>query len=84
MNYLKNLMLAIVSAIMGTVSASLFEGWTAKDQKVVFFVSVLMMAVMLSKSSIQSNGSRRKKNARHRKVRKRKSRRGNKKKGHGP
>lgn len=84
MSYIKNLMLAIVSAIMGTVSASLFEGWTAHEQKIVFLVSVLMVAVMLAKSSNPTKGKSKKKNLRKSKVRKRKTRRGNKKRGRAP
>lgn len=78
MSYIKNLMLAIVSAIMGTVSASLFEGWTVKEQKIAFLISVLMVAVMLTKSSTSSRGKSRKK-LQQRGARKRKSLRGKKK-----
>ncbi|HFL7941984.1 hypothetical protein IYR97_25720 (plasmid) [Pseudomonas fulva] len=84
MNYIKNLMLAIVSAIMGTVSASLFDGWTPQEQKVVFFVSVLMVAVMLTKSSPASNRKSRKKKLQQRRARKRKAQRGRKRKVRGP
>ncbi|SBW84248.1 hypothetical membrane protein [Pseudomonas veronii 1YdBTEX2] len=84
MSYIKNLMLAIVSAIMGTVSASLFEGWTVKEQKIVFLISVLMVAVMLTKSSTSSKGKSRKMKLQQRRARKRKSIRGKKRKGHGP
>ncbi|QHF00617.1 hypothetical protein QO021_29290 (plasmid) [Pseudomonas amygdali pv. lachrymans] len=84
MSYIKNLMLAIVSAIMGTVSASLFEGWTVKEQKIAFLISVLMVAVMLTKSSTSSRGKSRKKKLQQRGARKRKSLRGKKRKGHGP
>lgn len=84
MSYIKNLMLAIVSAIMGTVSASLFEGWTVKEQKFAFLISVLMVAVMLTKSSASSKGKSSKTKLRQRRARKRKTQRGKKRKGHGP
>lgn len=84
MSYIKNLMLAIVSAIMGTVSASLFEGWTAHEQKIVFLVSVLMVAVMLAKSSNPTKRKSRKKKLQQSRARQRKTLRGNKRKGRGP
>lgn len=83
MQYIKNLMIAVVSAIMGTVSASLFEGWTAHEQKIVFLVSVLMLAVMLTKSSGPTKGKRMNK-PRKGSSRKRKARGGKKQKGRGP
>lgn len=83
MSYIKNLMLAIVSAIMGTVSASLFEGWTAHEQKIVFLVSVLMVAVMLTKSSNPTKAKSKKKRLQQNVARKRKTRRG-KRKGRAP
>lgn len=83
MSYIKNLMLAIVSAIMGTVSASLFDGWTAQEQKIVFLVSVLMLAAMLAKSSNPTMRKRMKK-PRKRTARKRKTRNGNKRNSHAP
>lgn len=74
MTYIKNLMLVIVSAIMGTASASLFEGWSATEQRIVFVVSVLMVAMMMAKSSTRSKG--RKKVMKKRTAVKRKSLRG--------
>ncbi|MBM5458944.1 hypothetical protein H8F21_15360 [Pseudomonas sp. P66] len=84
MSYIKNLMLVIVSAIMGTVSASLFEGWTPQEQRIVFFVSVLMVAFMLTKSSPSSRRKRKMKKVQQRRAQKRKLLRGKKSRGHGP
>ncbi|MGP0171074.1 hypothetical protein ACSVIJ_04250 [Pseudomonas sp. NCHU5208] len=83
MTYLKNLMLVIVSAIMGTASASLFVGWTITEQQVVFVVSVLMVAVMTARSSTSARSKKRSRKVQQRKTRKRTSRRG-KKKSRGP
>jgi membrane protein implicated in regulation of membrane protease activity len=81
MTYIKNLMLVIVSAIMGTASASLFEGWSVTEQRIVFVVSVLMVAMMMAKSSTRSKS--RKKTMQKRTEVKRKSRRG-KRRSRGP
>jgi len=83
MTYLKNVMLAIVAAIMGTASASLFEGWTIAEQKIVFAVSVVMVAVMTAKSSTAPKSKARSKTMQRRRAPKRKSQRG-KKKSRGP
>jgi membrane protein implicated in regulation of membrane protease activity len=74
MTYIKNLMLVIVSAIMGTASTSLFEGWSTTEQRIVFVVSVLMVAMMMAKSSTRSKS--RKKAMKKRTAVKRKSLRG--------
>lgn len=74
MTYIKNVMLVIVAAIMGSASASLFDGWTIAEQQVVFGVSVLMVAIMTTKSSTSPRRKSRSKKMQRKRARKRNQR----------
>lgn len=74
MTYIKNVMLVIVAAIMGSASASLFDGWTIAEQQMVFGVSVLMVAVMTTRSSTSPRRKRRSKKMQRKRARKRNQR----------
>lgn len=82
MTYIKNVMLVIVAAIMGSASASLFVGWTIAEQQVVFGVSVLMVAIMMTQSSTSPRRKARSKKMQRNRARKRNHR--GKRKSRGP
>lgn len=80
MKSLKELMVMIISAIMGCAAQSLFVGWTTEQQRIVFWVSILMLTVVLFASFKKGGRVVKKRSVR---TKRRKSRKG-KRRARGP